>query len=240
MATHLGRRSVCQSPLSSRHRKSQKDIPLYTPNSPSRHDVVQSVHPDARSIANNREKDCLVVCLYYPHRQVKPPLANAYNRIHEPLSSPYHFLYMCREISVLIESDSQYYNAEVTGVSERTCVVRFTEYGNYEEVLQADCIPFTELANALVVLSSTAEDGEIEVRISDGLAHPLQSSGAFLSSTSESLPSQPYNQNHFSGILEFRRGGTRPYIKSGDGPGSRDRKPPRIQQQMYVPPAQRK
>jgi hypothetical protein len=39
----------------------------------------------------------------------------------------------------------QYYNAEVTGVSERTCVVRFVEYGNYEEVLQDDCIPFTEV-----------------------------------------------------------------------------------------------
>ena len=46
----------------------------------------------------------------------------------------------------------------------------------------------------------------------------------------------------FAGILEFRRGGTRPYIKSGggDGTGIRDRRPPRIQQQMYVPPAQRK
>jgi hypothetical protein len=45
-----------------------------------------------------------------------------------------------------------------------------------------------------------------------------------------------------SGILEFRRGGSRPYIKSGggEGTGNRDRRPPRIQQQMYVPPAQRK
>nr|CAD7443141.1 unnamed protein product [Timema bartmani] len=88
--------------------------------------------------------------------------------------------------------------------------------------------------------TSVPLETNIIVDFQDGLAHPLQSSGAFLSSTSESLPSQSYNQNHFSGILEFRRGGTRPYIKSGDGPGSRDRKPPRIQQQMYVPPAQRK
>lgn len=46
----------------------------------------------------------------------------------------------------------------------------------------------------------------------------------------------------YAGILEFRRGGTRPYIKSGggEGTGNRDRRPPRIQQQMYVPPAQRK
>jgi len=39
----------------------------------------------------------------------------------------------------------QYYNAEVTGVSERTCVVHFTDYGNHEEVLQGDCIPIPEV-----------------------------------------------------------------------------------------------
>nr|CAD7400682.1 unnamed protein product [Timema cristinae] len=83
-------------------RKSQKDIPLYTSDSPSRHYVVQSVHPDARSIANNREKDHVVVCLYYPHGQVEPPPPNAYNLIHNPLSSPHHFLYMRREDSILI------------------------------------------------------------------------------------------------------------------------------------------
>ncbi|XP_046995133.1 tudor domain-containing protein 3 [Schistocerca americana] len=108
--------------------------------------------------------------------------------------------------------DNVYYNAEVTGVSDRTCVVRFVEYGNYEEVLQDDCIPITD----------------------EGLGQSIQSSSAF-SSSSDSLPPQN-NQNHFSGILEFRRGGTRPYIKSAGA----DRKPPRIQQQLYMPPAQRK
>lgn len=39
----------------------------------------------------------------------------------------------------------QYYNAEVTGLSKKTCVVRFLEYGNFEEVLQDDCIPATEV-----------------------------------------------------------------------------------------------
>ncbi|XP_067001707.2 tudor domain-containing protein 3 isoform X2 [Anabrus simplex] len=109
--------------------------------------------------------------------------------------------------------DNMYYNAEVTGVSERTCVVRFVDYGNFEEVLQDHCIPFTE----------------------DELGHAIQSSSAFNSST-ETLSAQNNNQNHFSGVLEFRRGGTRPYIKSGGN----ERKPPRIQQQVYLPPAQRK
>ncbi|KAK9509010.1 hypothetical protein O3M35_006426 [Rhynocoris fuscipes] len=40
--------------------------------------------------------------------------------------------------------DNMYYNAEVTGISKKTCVVRFLHYGNFEEVLQDDCIPITE------------------------------------------------------------------------------------------------
>ncbi|XP_011342307.1 tudor domain-containing protein 3 isoform X2 [Ooceraea biroi] len=40
--------------------------------------------------------------------------------------------------------DNRYYNAEVTGVSERTCVVQFKGFENYEEVLQVDCIPITD------------------------------------------------------------------------------------------------
>lgn len=35
----------------------------------------------------------------------------------------------------------QYYPAEVTGASESTNVVRFLDYGNYEEVLKVDCLP---------------------------------------------------------------------------------------------------
>ncbi|XP_054268822.1 tudor domain-containing protein 3 [Macrosteles quadrilineatus] len=103
--------------------------------------------------------------------------------------------------------DNMYYNAEVTGLSKKTCVVKFLEYGNFEEVLQADCIPATE----------------------EPLSHSNQHSNA--NSTLNS------NNNHFSGILEFRRGGTRPYIKSVD---SSHRKAQRNSQQMYVPPAQRK
>ncbi|KAL0268466.1 UNVERIFIED_CONTAM: hypothetical protein PYX00_010399 [Menopon gallinae] len=40
--------------------------------------------------------------------------------------------------------DQMFYNAVVTGVSENTCVVKFTDYGNYEEVLQDHCYPITE------------------------------------------------------------------------------------------------
>ncbi|XP_059622315.1 tudor domain-containing protein 3 [Phlebotomus argentipes] len=39
--------------------------------------------------------------------------------------------------------DGKYYNAEVTGVTEKTCVVAFLDYGNYEEVLKDDCLPVT-------------------------------------------------------------------------------------------------
>uniref|UniRef100_A0A1B0C7Z4 Survival of motor neuron-related-splicing factor 30 n=1 Tax=Lutzomyia longipalpis TaxID=7200 RepID=A0A1B0C7Z4_LUTLO len=39
--------------------------------------------------------------------------------------------------------DGKYYNAQVTGITEKTCVVMFLEYGNYEEVLKDDCLPLT-------------------------------------------------------------------------------------------------
>lgn len=39
--------------------------------------------------------------------------------------------------------DGKYYNAEITGVSGRTCVVHFMEYGNFEEVAKDDCLPIT-------------------------------------------------------------------------------------------------
>lgn len=35
----------------------------------------------------------------------------------------------------------QFYNAKITGVSESTFVVLFTEYGNAEEVRKTDCVP---------------------------------------------------------------------------------------------------
>ncbi|KAL5274057.1 TDRD3 family protein [Megaselia abdita] len=37
--------------------------------------------------------------------------------------------------------DEKLYEAQITGVTQNTCVVFFTNYGNYEEVLKADCYP---------------------------------------------------------------------------------------------------
>lgn len=35
----------------------------------------------------------------------------------------------------------QYYNAEITAITEKTYVVQFKGYGNTEEVLKTDCLP---------------------------------------------------------------------------------------------------
>ncbi|XP_046394161.1 tudor domain-containing protein 3 isoform X2 [Ischnura elegans] len=144
--------------------------------------------------------------------------------------------------------DNTYYNAEVTGVSERTVVVQFTEYGNYEEVLQEDCIPFSE----------------------DEFGPAIQSSSAFINSVGV-LPPSSYTPNHYSGMLDFEKrgvgGGMDAGLSSKDSWGGRGensaasgvlvdgmnsgnrevavgngrrgvgRLPPR---QMYIPPAQRK
>lgn len=36
--------------------------------------------------------------------------------------------------------DGKYYKANITAVTEKTCVVQFIDYGNYEEVLKQDCL----------------------------------------------------------------------------------------------------
>ncbi|XP_034103162.1 tudor domain-containing protein 3 [Drosophila albomicans] len=43
--------------------------------------------------------------------------------------------------------DGRYYEAEITGVSENTCVVFFLGYGNHEEVLKSDMLPLTDAQN---------------------------------------------------------------------------------------------
>lgn len=40
--------------------------------------------------------------------------------------------------------DEKYYNAEIQAVTDKTCVVHFPEYGNFEEVLRTDCLPITD------------------------------------------------------------------------------------------------
>uniref|UniRef100_A0A0A9W9G3 Tudor domain-containing protein 3 n=1 Tax=Lygus hesperus TaxID=30085 RepID=A0A0A9W9G3_LYGHE len=107
--------------------------------------------------------------------------------------------------------DNYYYDAEVTGVSKKTCVVRFLDYGNFEEVLQDDCIPITEdLPN--VPMNNSTDDHN------------------------SNFNSTKRNNNHFSGVLEFRRGGNRPYVKlEGMGP----RKNQRQSQPVYMPPPSR-
>lgn len=36
--------------------------------------------------------------------------------------------------------DGKFYKANITAVTEKTCVVQFIDYGNYEEVLKQDCL----------------------------------------------------------------------------------------------------
>ncbi|XP_023178140.2 tudor domain-containing protein 3 [Drosophila hydei] len=43
--------------------------------------------------------------------------------------------------------DGRYYEAEITAVSENTCVVFFLGYGNHEEVLKSDILPLTDAQN---------------------------------------------------------------------------------------------
>ncbi|XP_046748370.1 tudor domain-containing protein 3 isoform X2 [Diprion similis] len=111
--------------------------------------------------------------------------------------------------------DNRYYNAEVTAVSHRTCVVLFKDFNNFEEVLQADCIPIT------------IEDGPI----------PQDGSRDFKQHAQRGENRQQRNNqgNHIT-RMEFRRGG------GGSGTGTRGynkRSQHRSTRPIYQPPGQR-
>ncbi|KAG7206898.1 hypothetical protein KM043_000795 [Ampulex compressa] len=113
--------------------------------------------------------------------------------------------------------DNRYYNAEVTGVSDRTCVVQFKGFENYEEVLQADCLPITDDHEGIQEYS--VESRKPDQRFNNRQLRYDQA------------------QNHISGGIEFRRGG------SGSGAGNKGYGKKRTQQRssqpIYQPPAQR-
>ncbi|XP_055855536.1 tudor domain-containing protein 3 [Episyrphus balteatus] len=50
--------------------------------------------------------------------------------------------------------DGRYYEAEITGISDKTCVVLFLGYGNHEEVLKTDCLPITDAQNRTINFSN--------------------------------------------------------------------------------------
>ncbi|KAL6259056.1 hypothetical protein P5V15_008978 [Pogonomyrmex californicus] len=112
--------------------------------------------------------------------------------------------------------DNRYYNAEVTGVSERTCVVQFKGFENYEEVLQVDCIPITD-------------DFQIQDQISDTRRQDQRFNNR--------QPRYDQSHNHINAGMEFRRGGSG--AVGGNKGYNKKRNQQRSTQPIYQPPAQR-
>ncbi|CAK9825994.1 Tudor domain-containing protein 3 [Anthophora retusa] len=116
--------------------------------------------------------------------------------------------------------DNRYYNAEVTGVSDRTCVVQFKGFENYEEVLQVDCLPITDDLQSQVVQDYVMDHKPSDQRFGNRQLRYDQT------------------QNHISAGMEFRRGGggVVPANKAGY---NKKRGQQRSTQPIYQPPAQR-
>ncbi|XP_012283444.1 tudor domain-containing protein 3 [Orussus abietinus] len=114
--------------------------------------------------------------------------------------------------------DNRYYNAIVTAVSDRTCVVQFQNFHNFEEVLQIDCIPITD---------DDRQGGQGHVRDS-------KRQDQRLGNRQQSRYDQGHN--HVNG-MEFRRGGG----SGGNGAKgyNKRRGQQRSTQPIYQPPAQR-
>lgn len=108
--------------------------------------------------------------------------------------------------------DNMYYHAEVTDLSKTTCVVRFRDFDNYEEVLQTDCFPATDDSRSRTNNQRQPQEGKRQDYRSDNRP-----------------PRQEQNER-FNVGMEFRRGG---------GGGYRKRGQQRSTQPIYQPPAQR-
>ncbi|XP_068971756.1 tudor domain-containing protein 3-like isoform X2 [Bombus flavifrons] len=113
--------------------------------------------------------------------------------------------------------DNRYYNAKVTGVSDRTCVVQFKGFENYEEVLQVDCLPITDDNQA--VQDYVMDQKQSDQRFSNRQLRYDQA------------------QNHITG-MEFRRGGSG-VVPASKAAYNKKRNQQRSTQPIYQPPAQR-
>ncbi|XP_076175475.1 tudor domain containing 3 isoform X2 [Ptiloglossa arizonensis] len=113
--------------------------------------------------------------------------------------------------------DNRYYNAKVTGLSNRTCVVQFKGFENYEEVLQVHCLPITN--------DPEVQDYSMDQKQSDQRFNNRQLR-------------YDQTQNHIAAGMEFRRSGSGivPTNKAGY---NKKRNQQRSAQPIYQPPAQR-
>ncbi|XP_017762521.1 PREDICTED: tudor domain-containing protein 3 isoform X1 [Eufriesea mexicana] len=114
--------------------------------------------------------------------------------------------------------DNRYYNAKVTGVSDRTCVVQFKGFENYEEVLQVDCSPITDDNQAV-------QDYVMDQKQSDQRFNNRQLR-------------YDQTQNHITAGMEFRRGGSG-VVPANKFAYNKKRNQQRSTQPIYQPPAQR-
>ncbi|XP_034171692.2 tudor domain containing 3 isoform X3 [Osmia lignaria lignaria] len=115
--------------------------------------------------------------------------------------------------------DNRYYTAKVTGVSDRTCVVQFKGFENYEEVLQVDCLPLTN--DHQVVQDYALDQKQLDQRFNNRQLRYDQT------------------QNHIAAGMEFRRGGNGVVPANKSGSYNKKRNQQRSTQPIYQPPAQR-
>ncbi|XP_031844946.1 tudor domain containing 3 [Nomia melanderi] len=113
--------------------------------------------------------------------------------------------------------DNRYYNAKVTGVSDRTCVVQFKGFENYEEVLQVDCLPITD--------DYQVQDYGMDQKQLDQWYNNKQ-------------VRYEQTQNHIAAGMEFRRSGSG-VVPPNKSNYNKKRNQQRSTQPIYQPPAQR-
>ncbi|XP_031622509.1 tudor domain-containing protein 3 [Contarinia nasturtii] len=123
--------------------------------------------------------------------------------------------------------DEKYYNAEIQAVTEKTCVVHFPEYGNFEEVLHTDCLPITD-ANHQPINQYNAMQAPAQIHQIAYTQLPPNKAGP--PPHFHQPPFHAQHGPHHSAVLH-------PQI-----PAQPNQPPQRYRgnRQVYVPPAQRK
>lgn len=119
---------------------------IASPQPPVHPTMAQIQMPDAFiSMQNFAKPPPLLASQHYTNATTSPAGGQIQATMQPIITVPYNWIWKCNDCCFAkYWEDGRYYHAEITGMSNKTCVVQFMEYGNFEEVLLTDCIPITE------------------------------------------------------------------------------------------------
>ncbi|XP_063710047.1 tudor domain-containing protein 3 [Culicoides brevitarsis] len=125
--------------------------------------------------------------------------------------------------------DERFYPAVITDVTEKTNVVRFVDYGNFEEVLKHDCLPLNTAPPGTTFSAAPAAFKAVPVSAATQIIHPHPA-----------MPPQQMQQHQQQAPSQQNmRGGHKNIPQGNSGGNAGGNKSYREQRGVYVPPQKR-